>query len=58
MGGHVAGYKTLSDMIDRVHIEKIPTVAVRAATKDTLSYLMFSSGTSGLPKGAYVVSAG
>jgi len=40
-----------------VRNKKIPPVDIRTATKDTLAYLIFSSGTSGLPK-AVMISHG
>ena len=49
--GHAKGRKSLSDLVKNVKAKSIPTVAVRQANKDTLAYLVFSSGTSGLPKG-------
>lgn len=49
--GHTKGRKSLSGLVKDVKAKSIPTVAVRQANKDTLAYLVFSSGTSGLPKG-------
>jgi len=43
--------KHLESMIQAVKMNKIPREDIRAAGKDTLAYLVFSSGTSGLPKG-------
>ena len=51
MKGNVKGRKSLWSIIRDVRRKKTPLVDVRAATKDTLAYLVFSSGTSGLPKG-------
>lgn len=42
------------DIIKDVKRRNTKTVDVRSATRDTLAYLIFSSGTSGLPKGDYV----
>ncbi|KAF7355679.1 hypothetical protein MSAN_01485700 [Mycena sanguinolenta] len=44
------GWKSFSHMIDAVEHRNVPLVPVRPATKDTLAYLIMSSGTSGLPK--------
>jgi len=49
--GHAKGRKSLSDLVKDVKAKSIPTVAVRQANKDTLAYFVFSSGTTGLPKG-------
>jgi acyl-CoA synthetase (AMP-forming)/AMP-acid ligase II len=51
LAGHMKGRKSLSDLVKYVKAKSMPTVAVRQAKKDTLAYLVFSSGTSGLPKG-------
>ena len=45
------GGLSLQGLIERVKTRKIPRTPVRPARKDTLAYLVFSSGTSGLPKG-------
>ncbi|KAF8800324.1 acetyl-CoA synthetase-like protein [Phlegmacium glaucopus] len=50
MKGHAKGRKSLWSIIKDVRRNKIPPVGIRTATKDTLAYLVFSSGTSGLPK--------
>jgi long-subunit acyl-CoA synthetase (AMP-forming) len=50
--GRVPGRQSLDDMIDRVQKSRLPRLGVRHAEKDALAYLIFSSGTSGLPKGA------
>ncbi|KAJ7133434.1 hypothetical protein C8R44DRAFT_663999 [Mycena epipterygia] len=42
--------KSFSQMIDAVQRKKTPLEPVRPAKKDTLLYLVMSSGTSGLPK--------
>lgn len=41
----------LSSVIQNVKAKKIPRQPVIPAQKDTLAYLLFSSGTSGPPKG-------
>jgi long-subunit acyl-CoA synthetase (AMP-forming) len=45
--------KRFRGIIQDVRKRKVPTVGIRPAGKDTLAYLVFSSGTSGLPKGPY-----
>ena len=52
-GENKAGPKlpSLDQLVQKVRSDKIPREPVREAGKDTLAYLVFSSGTSGLPKG-------
>jgi len=47
----VNGRRTCMSIIHRVRKNNIKTVAVGMAHKDTAAYLVFSSGTTGLPKG-------
>ena len=49
--GNVEGRTSYATLVDRVRQTKIPRLPVRPAKKDTLAYLVFSSGTTGLPKG-------
>jgi acyl-CoA synthetase (AMP-forming)/AMP-acid ligase II len=51
MEGHVEGRQCFDGMIDHVKSNRIPRLPVRHAKKESLAYLIFSSGTSGLPKG-------
>ncbi|KAG6836000.1 hypothetical protein H0H93_012364 [Arthromyces matolae] len=50
LGGHAAGRKSFKGMVEDARVRKIPVQAPRPAKRDTLAYLIFSSGTSGLPK--------
>ena len=43
--------KSFRSLLEGVRQRKTPPVGVRPVKKDTLAYLVFSSGTSGLPKG-------
>ena len=51
MKGNLNGRKNFRSIIKDVRSKKIPRVDARTVTKDTLAYLIFSSGTTGLPKG-------
>lgn len=53
--GQSAGRLSFGEMIHHVRERSIPRIAVRPATKYTLAYLIFSSGTSGLPKGLQLI---
>ena len=52
--GRAEGRKRLAEAIDEVRKRKLARVPSRAVKRDTLAYLVFSSGTSGLPKGTCV----
>lgn len=53
--GEAAGRRSIRSIIRDVRNKKTPPVDIRPATKDTLAYLIFSSGTSGLPKGNLII---
>ncbi|KAJ8502359.1 hypothetical protein ONZ45_g11839 [Pleurotus djamor] len=57
LGGRASGRTSFADLIDHVRAEHIPRISVRPATRNTLAYLVFSSGTSGPPK-AVMISHG
>lgn len=44
----------LQDLVNRILKGSVPREPVRPANKDKLAYFVFSSGTSGLPKGMLV----
>ncbi|KAG2362830.1 hypothetical protein BDR07DRAFT_1357078 [Suillus spraguei] len=48
--GENKGYTSYDQLISSVRKNSIPRLPVRHATKDTLAYLIYSSGTSGPPK--------
>ncbi|KAI0785238.1 hypothetical protein C8Q75DRAFT_333646 [Abortiporus biennis] len=52
-----SGTKNLEDLIATVKSRNVKRQDIRPAKKDTLAYLVFSSGTSGLPK-AVMISHG
>ncbi|KAJ3484237.1 hypothetical protein NLI96_g5759 [Meripilus lineatus] len=55
--GHDFERKSLEDLIYDARLRSIPRVPIRPAKQNTLAYLIFSSGTSGLPK-AVMISHG
>ncbi|KAI0078255.1 amp dependent CoA ligase [Panus rudis PR-1116 ss-1] len=55
--GKYENKKSFADLVADARRRKIPRVPVRPVVKDTLAYLVFSSGTSGLPK-AVMISHG
>ncbi|KAG1882796.1 hypothetical protein F4604DRAFT_353071 [Suillus subluteus] len=55
--GHAEGHLSYEDLVSRARRNRIPRLPVQHATRDTLAYLVFSSGTSGLPK-AVMISHG
>lgn len=56
--GRVPGRPPLVHAIREVRTRNVPRVPSKPAKRDTLAYLVFSSGTSGLPKGEFVRSPG
>ncbi|KIK61693.1 hypothetical protein GYMLUDRAFT_42715 [Collybiopsis luxurians FD-317 M1] len=54
IGGHVKGYQSLSGMSDRARKARLPQIPAQPVKQDTLAYLVFSSGTSGLPKAVMI----
>lgn len=55
--GHIEGRLSYEDLVNRARRNRMPRLPVKHATRDTLAYLVFSSGTSGLPK-AVMISHG
>ena len=50
--GNVQGHTSYGDLVARARDHRLPRLPIQQAQRDTLAYLTFSSGTSGLPKGA------
>ena len=57
MKGNSKDRKGFWSIIGDVKRKKISRVDARTATKNTLAYLVFSSGTTGLPKGIKSISS-
>jgi acyl-CoA synthetase (AMP-forming)/AMP-acid ligase II len=55
--GEGEGRRNVRSIIHDARNKEIPPVDIRPATKDTLAYLVFSSGTSGLPKGKFLFAS-
>jgi acyl-coenzyme A synthetase/AMP-(fatty) acid ligase len=53
MNEDVSEQVSVESLIRKVNKEQIPEESVRIVSKDALGYLVFSSGTSGLPKGSF-----
>lgn len=51
--GHVEGRLSYEDLVNRARRNRMSRLSIKHATRDTLAYLVFSSGTSGLPKGMH-----
>jgi acyl-CoA synthetase (AMP-forming)/AMP-acid ligase II len=51
LGKEAKGQKTFSGLIDGARTKNMKPVDVRPAGKNTLAFLIFSSGTTGRPKG-------
>lgn len=45
------GHRTLDELVAIAKANRITSIPIRQVNKTTLAYLLFSSGTSGLPKG-------
>ncbi|KAG1800637.1 uncharacterized protein BJ212DRAFT_1287186, partial [Suillus subaureus] len=56
LDGEKEGYTSYDQLVSSIHRNDIPRLPVRHATKGTPAYLVYSSGTSGLPKGMYFFS--
>ncbi|KAG6864934.1 hypothetical protein C0991_006285 [Blastosporella zonata] len=57
LGGRVRGRKSFKELIEEAITRNIPAQGPRPAKKNSLAYLIFSSGTSGAPK-AVMISHG
>ena len=51
LGQKIEGLRTFEEIVEDARSRAIAPVSSRVVTNDTLAYLMFSSGTTGPPKG-------
>ena len=51
--GEASGKVSLPRLIEHVKARGLPKIATQTVQDDTLAYLIFSSGTTGLPKGYF-----
>ena len=51
LGQKVEGLRNFEEMVENTRSRAMALVSPRPATRDTLAYLIFSSGTTGPPKG-------
>jgi acyl-coenzyme A synthetase/AMP-(fatty) acid ligase len=56
--GEVKGKASLPRLIDNVKARGLPRVPTQPVGDETLAYLAFSSGTTGLPKGCFTFLLG
>ena len=56
--GQAEGRRSVRDIVNEVKKNNVKRLPVKPAKKDTLAYMIFSSGTTGLPKGASVCPYG
>ncbi|KAJ7641374.1 hypothetical protein FB45DRAFT_900036 [Roridomyces roridus] len=55
LAGHPSkNHKSFGQMIEAIQRKNVPVQGIRPAKKDTLAYLVMSSGTSGLPKAVMI----
>ena len=51
LGQKIEGFRIFEEMVEDSRSRGMASVSPRTTTRDTLAYLMFSSGTTGPPKG-------
>lgn len=51
LDGNVEGRKSFQELLDNIKYSAVTKVRTKQASRNTLAYLVFSSGTSGPPKG-------
>ena len=50
LGQKIEGFRNLEEMIEDARSREMAPATPRPAKRDTLAYLVFSSGTTGFPK--------
>ncbi|KIL66830.1 hypothetical protein M378DRAFT_177655 [Amanita muscaria Koide BX008] len=54
MTGNVPGHKSFAQLIDEAQSKRTKILGVQPVKKDMLAYILFSSGTTGLPKAVMI----
>lgn len=50
LGQKIEGFKNIQEMLEDARSRAMAPASPRPANRDTLAYLVFSSGTTGFPK--------
>ena len=56
LGDDIKDRVSFGTLVERARRNNFPPINVRRAKRNTLAFLVFSSGTTGLPKGTFVIT--